>query len=87
MLNDTSPEMERVWVELWRQKSVAFRCARAFALTGDVIRRSRQALAAARPGLSLRERDLEWVGLFYGRDLEHRVREHLRQREDTRVDA
>lgn len=87
MLSDTSPEMERVWVGLWREKTVAFRCARAFALTGDVIRRSRQALARARPELSQRERDLVWVGLHYGADLEHRVREHLQQREAVDVDA
>ncbi len=77
MLSDTSPEFEKVWIEMWRQKSPSFRLQRTFALSDQVIARSRAAIYAAHPEWSKHECDLFWVELNYGKELANRLREHL----------
>jgi hypothetical protein len=78
MLSDTTDQAERVWIELWRQKSPAFRLQRALALSAEVIARSRAAIARAVPVWSKQQCDLFWVEVHYGRDLADRLREHLK---------
>jgi hypothetical protein len=77
MLSDTKPEAEKVWIELWRKATPTERLARTFRMSSWAIQRSRAALAAARPELSPRERDLWWVELNYGKPLADKVRAHL----------
>lgn len=77
---DTSPEFEKVWIEMWRQKSPTFRLQRALAISDEVMLRSRAGIAAAHPDWSKQEVDLFWVELNYGRELANRLRNHLTQR-------
>lgn len=80
MLTDTTPQAERVWIELWRKATVEQRLQLTFQHSADVIRMSRAALAHARPEMTPQERDLYWVELNYGRDLAERLRKHLADR-------
>jgi len=79
MISDTSPEAERVFIELWRQLTPGERVRRALHLSSMVMRMSRQALKRRRPDLSEREIDLWWVELNYGRELAHGLRGYLEQ--------
>jgi hypothetical protein len=80
MLSDTSPEAERVWIELWRQMTPQDRLQRTFRATAEVIAMSRAGLARARPELTDEERNLLWVEIHYGRPLAEKLREHLAKR-------
>ncbi len=81
MLSDTSPEAERVWIELWRKATPERRLERTLAVTDFVVTASRAAIAKARPDLSPREQKLFWVENTYGRKLADELREHLNERE------
>ena len=80
MLSDTSPEAEKVQIELIRRASVPERIARMRSLTATATRLSRQAIAEAHPAFSPREVDLMWVELHYGRQLAAELREYLAKR-------
>lgn len=77
MFSDTSPQAEKVLVELFRKATVAERIARTRSLTAEVIALSRRAIARANPELSATEIGLRFVELHYGRDLANALREHL----------
>ena len=77
MLWDTSPEAEKVQIELVRQASTAERIARMQSLSAMVIKLSRRAIARANPELSAREVDLLWVRLHYGKALADELRKYL----------
>jgi hypothetical protein len=78
MLSDTSPEAERVQLDLIRKMTIAERLARASAWTRMAVKLSRQGIARANPGLDDRELAVLWVENQYGRDLAARLREYLR---------
>jgi len=80
MLSDTSPEAEKVQIELLRNATNSQRLAMALSMTDLAIRLARRAIARANPGLSQRELDLKFVEIHYGNDLAERVREYLRGR-------
>ncbi len=80
MLSDTSPEAERVQIELLRRATNAQRLGLALSMTDLTIRLARRAIARANPGLSRRELDLKFVEIHYGNDLAERVREYLKGR-------
>ena len=80
MLSDTSPEAEKVQIELIRRCSVAERIARMRSLTAIGTRMSRQAIAEANPKLDAREVDLRWMELHYGRELADEYRAFLQER-------
>ena len=80
MLSDTSPEAEKIQIEILRKMSVAERLARVGEWTRMLMHLSRQGLARANPGLDGRELDLLWVENQYGRDLAVRLREYLDKR-------
>ena len=80
MLSDTSPEAEKVQIELFRKATNAQRLAPAPSMTDVAIRLARRAIARASPGLSRRELDLKFVEIDYGKDLAERVREYLKGR-------
>jgi hypothetical protein len=80
MSSDTSPQAEKVQIELLRNATNAQRLALALSMTDLAIRLARRAIARANPGLSRRELDLKFVEVHYGKDLAERVREYLRGR-------
>jgi len=77
MLSDTSPEVERIHVELLRKAGNAERFARMCSLTATAITLSRRAIARAHPDLSPEEVDLKFVELHYGRKLATDLRRYL----------
>ena len=80
MLSDTSPEAEKIQIEILRKMSVAERLGRVRDWTRMVVHLAREGLARANPGLDDRELDLLWVDHQYGRDLAVRLREYLKER-------
>lgn len=75
--NDTSPEFEKVWIDLWRQKSTSFRLQRTFALTAEIRNLSYAKLRHLRPELSPAEWNAWFFELLYGRELLEKVRDRL----------
>ena len=80
MLSDTTPEAEKVQIELLRRASVSQRFALACSLTATAISLSRRAIARANPELDDREVGLKFVELHYGRPLAAKLRAYLRGR-------
>ena len=77
MLSDTSPDAEKVQMELIRRASIAERITRMRSLTAMATRLSRRAIAQTNPELSRSHVDLMWVELHYGKELANGLREHL----------
>ena len=75
--SDTSPEAERVQLELLRRAGEARRFQLLRSLTATVIDASRRALLEAMPGASEQEVLLRWVELHYGKTLADGVRSRL----------
>jgi hypothetical protein len=78
MLSDTSPDAERVQIELLRRASVAERAACLLSMSDWTIELSRRGIQQATPGLSDEEVGLRFVELHYGRHLAEEVRAYLR---------
>jgi hypothetical protein len=80
---DTTPEAERVQIDLLRAAPVARRLHLALQLTATVIGAARRAIGRARPHESPRERDLRFVELHYGADVAAGLRKDLDRRSRT----
>lgn len=80
MLSDTSPEAEKVQIELLRKATVAQRLQKMQSLTATTINLSRRAVAGANPGLASRELDLKCVELFHGGELAAALGKYLSSR-------
>lgn len=80
MLSDTSPDAERVQIELARRATAAEKIAQMRGLTDMAVRLSRRAIARANPHFSPREVNLMWVELHYGAQLADELRRHLDNR-------
>ena len=78
---DTSPDAERVQVELFRAAPVARRLHLAFSLSAAIMGAARRALARSQPAASTRELDLRFVELHYGRDVAEELRADLDRRD------
>ena len=78
---DTTPEAERVQIELLRAAPVARRLRLAFSLSATVISLARRAHARARPNASQRELDLLFVEVHYGAELAGDLRADLERRD------
>ena len=79
---DTTPEAEKVQIELIRESSVSKRISRVRSLSQTAIYLSRRAIQRANPSLTEREVNLLFVELHYGKDLAERLRsymEHIRR--------
>ena len=76
MLSDTSPEAEKVQIELVRRATPAERIAQMRSLTAMAIKLSRRAIARANPELSPEEVDLLWVRLHYGKELADELKKY-----------
>lgn len=80
--SDTSPEAERVQIELLRKASVARRFALARSLTEMTVSMSRRAIQRSRPDLTETELALHVVALYYGQPLADLLRADLLRRRD-----
>ncbi len=78
---DTSPDAERVQIELLRAMTPARRFALMCSMTDDAIFRAKRAIEIANPGLSQRERDLIFMEVHYGKNLAANVRQYLKERD------
>ncbi len=77
---DTSPEAERVQIELLRKASPAKRFGLVRSLSQSLIQASRQTIKQVHPEISQEELDLLYIELYYGKDLATRVRADLERR-------
>lgn len=77
---DTSPEAERVQIELLRRASMAQRAQLALALSDTMLQLAWRAIREARPGATDEEVDLAFVEQCYGPELAGRLRAYLRDR-------
>ena len=76
LCEDTSPEVERVWLEGLREKGPLWRLRRTVALTHFCWLSARRAFARARPEASARDRDEWWLTEAYGEELARKVLAH-----------
>jgi hypothetical protein len=79
---DTSPEAERVQIELIRKAPPAKRFGLTRSLSQSLIQASRQTIRRLHPELSQEELDLLYIELYYGKDLANRVRADLERRKE-----
>ena len=80
MLSDTSPEAEKVQIELLRRCSVAERFAKVRSLTARTFGLSKRAIARANPDLSPQKLQIKFIELHYGKDLADRVGRYQKYR-------
>jgi len=78
---DTTPEAEKVQIELIRKSSTSRRMAMVRSLSRTVIYLSRRAIKRAKPSLSERELDIAFVANHYGEDLAERLRSYLERKQ------
>lgn len=78
--SDTSPEAERVQIELLRKAGVARRIELTFSLTQSAIELSRQGMRRRYPHASEEELNLLFIELNYGKELADCVRAYLAKR-------
>ena len=81
---DTTPDAERVQVDLFRRAPVARRLHLALSLSATIIGTARRALARSQPHASTRELDLRFVELHYGADVAACLRAELDRRDRMR---
>src|SRR3990167_1061128 len=80
---DTTPDAERVQIDLLRAAPVARRLHLALQLTATVIGAPRRAIGRAQPHDSPQDRDLRFVDLHYGADVAAGLRKDLDRRSRT----
>jgi hypothetical protein len=74
---DTTPEAEKIQIDLIREASVPRRMSTVRSLSRTVIYLSRRAIQRARPSLTEREVDIAFVANHYGEELAERLRLYL----------
>ena len=72
---DTTPDAERVQLELVRRMTGSERADMAITLTNEVIRQSKVAIRHRFPELSEADLKLKFIELHYGRELAEAVRQ------------
>lgn len=77
---DTSPEAERVQIELIRKASPAKLFGLVRSLSQSVILASRENIRQLHPNARKEELDLIFVELYYGKELANRVRKGIEGR-------
>jgi hypothetical protein len=78
---DTSPEVERVQIELLRKAGKTRRLQLGLELSSEALEMAQRAIKRAHPELSELEAKLLFVEVTYGKDLADRVRAHLAKRQ------
>ena len=79
--SDTSPEVERVQIELLRKAGKTRRLQLGLELSGEALEMAQRGIRRAHPELSELEAKLLFVEVTYGKDLADRVRAHLAKRQ------
>lgn len=77
---DTSPEAERLHLQLLRRATPAWRLGAACSLSRFVIELARRGMRRAHPDLSPRDLDLLFVALNYGEELARGLRRDMDRR-------
>jgi hypothetical protein len=77
---DTSPEMERVQIELIRKASPAKIFGLVRSMSQTMIQASRENIRRLHPDASKEELILILVELYYGKELANLVRTHMERR-------
>jgi len=77
---DTSPEMEKVYFDLLRQKPKAQRLRLSYDFVDETVNRAKRRIAQSHPEWSELEVALNWAQLMYGEELAGKVRLHLENR-------
>jgi len=77
---DTSPEMERVQIELIRKASPAKIFGLVRSMSQTMIQASRENIRRLHPDASKEELTLILVELYYGKELANLVRTHMERR-------
>ena len=77
---DTSPEIERVQIELLRKAGKTRRLQLGLELSGEALEMAQRAIKRSHPELSELEAKLLFVEVTYGKELADRVRPHLAKR-------
>jgi hypothetical protein len=72
-LSDTTPDAEKVWIELLRKTSTTQRLAKAISLTQSTIAMAKRAIRRAHPDLSPHDADMMFISVHYGKDLTQKV--------------
>jgi len=78
---DTSPEVERVQIELLRKATPARRFHLARSLSQTMIQVSRANIRRLHPEADQEEIKILFVELYYGKELADRVRAYLERRQ------
>ena len=73
---DTSPEIERVQIELLRKMSPTWRLQLGLELSGEAFIMAQRAIKRAHPELSELDAKLLFVEVTYGKNLANQVRAH-----------
>jgi hypothetical protein len=79
---DTSPEAERVQIELIRKASPARLFEMVRSMSQTMIQASRQTLRQLHPDATQEDLNLLFIELYYGKDLAQRVRMYLDKRKN-----
>ena len=78
---DTSPEVERVQIELLRKAGKTRRLQLGLELSGEALEMAQRAIRRSHPELSELDAKLLFVEVTYGKDLADRVRSQLAKRQ------
>lgn len=76
-LSDTSPEIEKVQIALFRKAGVAQRVMRLQSLSQTMVNLSRRAIARSHPEFNQQQVDLFFVRLHYGDKLAEGLKNYL----------
>lgn len=77
---DTTPQAEKVQIELIRRSSVSQRMSRVRSLSATVMFLSLRAIQRANPAMSEREVGLAFVEHHYGKDMAQRLAFYLERK-------
>ena len=78
---DTSPEVERVQIELLRKAGKTRRLQLGLELSGEALEMAQRAIRRSHPDISELDAKLLFVEVTYGKDLADRVRSQLAKRQ------
>ena len=79
--SDTSPEVERVQIELLRKAGKTRRLQLGLKLSGEALEMAQRAIRRSHPDISELDAKLLFVEVTYGKDLADRVRSQLAKRQ------
>jgi hypothetical protein len=80
IMNDTSPEIEKIQIQMFRKATTLKRFTRARSLTSTVIQLSRRAIHKGHPSFSDQEVKEEFVSLHYGKKLAEKVKKFIKEK-------